>query len=167
MLLTHKKHSISAIYPCMQKLFIPTLDKTLLKAWSRDFQDPDIVQKMIEGYRKITKCIISETWRESQYKISHRAHSTYFHPKEPQDTKQQTPKCPKCQQDKPTLLHSLWTCPLIQEYWEKVVDYIFQITQVYIDREPFFCLFNIIPTKGTPSSERQKRAAGTFVNNQE
>lgn len=62
MIIKLNNNSISTMYPHIQKLFIPSLDSSLLKAWTKDFQDPDIVQKITKGYRGIVKCMTSEAW---------------------------------------------------------------------------------------------------------
>lgn len=79
-----------------------------------------------------------------------RAYSTYFHTQDPQDTTHHIPKCPKC-------LHCLWAWPTMSNYWDTVLDYIQQVSNTHIEKEPYLCLFNILPANDQPDSERQRK----------
>lgn len=102
----------------------------------------DLTDLILEGYLKLQKLTIAEHWKETQYKLMHRAYSTQLYKMENQEqikspekakkhkknttkdsTKERvvqpegkTAKCPKCNHENPTLKHFMWTCQAIQTF---------------------------------------------------
>lgn len=46
----------------------------LTSQWSWDFKMDNIISKILQGYRRVCKIIINQTWPEKQYKVMHQAY---------------------------------------------------------------------------------------------
>lgn len=46
--------------------------------WGKDFPDPEIVDKILQGYKSILRLVPNEQWRETQLKIIHRAYIPFI-----------------------------------------------------------------------------------------
>lgn len=122
------------------------LQATSLASWSSDLNFPDAVHRIITGFNS-TCTYVTEFWHEQQFKIMHRAYIPFL------SSLQQTPKrqCPLCDQERPTLLHRLWTCPHISAFWNQVENFTFQVTGRTPTKDIFPILFGYL---GTPISNR-------------
>lgn len=94
---------------------------------------------------EVCKTMCSEIWRESQFKIKHRAYSTFFYKgyKPYKRQKQYTLICPECNTPKPTLTHCLWECARLHTFWLKVRQYMQEVTRTEIPMGK--TLFHITP----------------------
>lgn len=112
-LLDEKQYSIAELYPQLQMIAIPTLELSSMARWNDDLPIKDVTRPLLAGYKDTCKLITSKLWRESQFKILHRAYLSYFHiGKELNPGKTQfTLVCPKCSLLKPTIKHNFWDCP--------------------------------------------------------
>lgn len=128
--------------------------KVMEQTFSRPGSDTEIDHRVFPNKE------MSEVWKETLFKIIHRAYSTYFH-KTP--TKDKTkPGCPKCAEEKPNLLHCLWTCPTISKCWDTILEYHRKITGKDINKEPYYCLFNIIPPPSTKDQQKQRTCTSSI-----
>lgn len=112
------------------------------------FNDNTLPERILEGYRHIHKLTISETWRETQFQIIHRAYYL-FRTNEAGSTQAQ---CPWCSLPYHTLLHRLWECPTITRYWNLVPAHIFKINNIQLPNNPLLCIFGCEPLPSTSSS---------------
>lgn len=140
--------------------------------WKKDFPTEDLTELVLEGYLKIQKLTIAENWKETQFKLMHRAYSTQLYERNDQEgpnpskninggtqmaSKENEPipqnskgpsqsrkgaECPKCKLKQPTLVHLLWECPPIQAYW---CDIQTLITSKPMELSPQKCILNILP----------------------
>ncbi len=53
--------------------------------------------------------------------------------------------CIKCLVDKGTLLHCMWNCPKMQEFWKEVAIFIFQMISINLPMKPEIFILGIIP----------------------
>lgn len=116
--------------------------------WSGILGDEELSEKILEGYRQVRKLTISETWRETQFKIIHRAYYPFYFTK---DNPSQM-KCPWCSEPRPTLLHRLWDCTAITTFWNAVLDHIDRINKAQIPRDQLLCLFGYTPQTAPPTT---------------
>lgn len=96
-------YSISSIH---SYLIMHQLDKYQLapfQKWSTIFNDNTLPEKILEGYRRINKLTILESWHETQIKIIHRA----YYPFRINKADSTQAQCPWCSLSRPTLLHCL------------------------------------------------------------
>lgn len=136
------------IYPSLNKLFHNRKLSQPGNKWQKDVQGADIQDKLLTGYHKITKLAINKTSKETQYKILHRAYIPFLNlPHQPEAS-----PCPKFRTRKPTLLHMLWSCPMIDTFWDQVFDYVKLITKTLIPKDEIFLLFHYDKTQKNPRS---------------
>lgn len=111
-----KQYSIAKLYPQLQMYTTPTLEQSFMARWNIELPIEEVASHLLARYRDTCK-IISEIWRESQFKIIHKAYLPYFHTGKDlkPDKNKLTSICPKCSSPKPTLKHTLWDCPKIQQ----------------------------------------------------
>lgn len=53
--------------------------------------------------------------------------------------------CIKCSDDKGTLLHCMWNCPKVQEFWKEVAIFISQMVSINLPMKPEIFILGIIP----------------------
>lgn len=83
---------------------------------------------------------------------------TYFTPVRLNKICQNTPDtCIKCTSDKGTLLHCMWGCPKVQEFWKEVVLLIFQMISVNLPMNPEIFILGIFPDNIVHCSSTRKR----------
>lgn len=63
-----------------------------LQKWSAIFNDTELPEKILNGYRYIHKLTVAETWWETQFKIIHRA----YHPFRTSMMNSTQSQCPQC-----------------------------------------------------------------------
>lgn len=157
------QYAIAVSYPTIRTLFLEKEGENLNTPWKKDFQDIIDKEHLLIGHLKITNLITSESWRETQLKIYHRAYSVFFRPladtNESEKPLRIIPKCPKCLALKPTLKHALWTCPMIENFWKQVQDYASQILKVQCNRDPLLCLFGMDTVKDTDITTHSRPVA--------
>ena len=103
-----------------------------------------------EWEREMSAQITGETWGEClcnasrcsinvrdiliQFKVIHRLHYTKsrLHKMFPAVS----PICGKCKIYEGTLLHSLWSCPKIQPFWEKIFDFLSGASDINLKPDP-------------------------------
>lgn len=105
-----RRYAISHLYPKLQMLFLKSIDSSLVAQWLKDFPEIQSVEELLTGYAAIARTTPSEVWRETQFKILHRAYSTYLHPATNSTTtfvSEERVICPKCYRQSPLLAHSL------------------------------------------------------------
>lgn len=143
-----KEYSISTIYSHLIQHQSRKYRLTPFQKWSHLLGDEDLPDKILDGYRLIRKLTISETWRETQFKIIHRAYFPFrFNKEDPSQA-----LCPWCSLPRPTLLHRLWECPVVTNYWNDVVAYINKTSHINLHRDCLLCLFSITPSASSSSS---------------
>lgn len=145
-ILKSKDYSISNIY---SHLIQHQTRKYCLKPfqkWAHLLGDNYLPEKILEGYRHIRKFTTSETWRETQFKIIHRAYFPFcFNKTDPSQA-----QCPWCSTPRPTLLHRLWDCITVATYWNAVIAYINKINNTRITKDSY--LFSIPPSSSSSSA---------------
>lgn len=72
-ILQSKDYSISNIYSHLIQHQSWKYCLTPFQKWSHILGDEELPDKILEGYRLVRKLTTSETWRETQFKIIHRA----------------------------------------------------------------------------------------------
>lgn len=72
--ISESKHATKAICHALNHLFTPNKTQQHLNYWLKDFPTEDLPQKLIYGYQKLPKVAITESWRETQFWITHRAY---------------------------------------------------------------------------------------------
>ncbi len=53
--------------------------------------------------------------------------------------------CIKCSVDRGTLLHCMWNCPKVQEFWKEVAFFISQMVSINLPMKPEMFILGIIP----------------------
>lgn len=156
-LVANNKHSISDIYtPLIAKFSVP-LQNTSMSSWTKDLPDLLTVEDIVRGY-KITRAIIQcESWRETQFKIMHRA----YYPFSTTGSPDIGPACPWCLSNKPTLLHRFWTCTPIVTFWSSVTHFITNVTLFHSVLDIKFLLFGCPPHAEPYSSAYNRLPRGT------
>lgn len=115
--LTQKTYAIIDIFPSLSRIFYKRAGHRPEKGWKKDFPGENMENNFLKGYYKISRLAINESWRETQFKILHRAYIPFLHI--PDQSKKV--KCPKCLMDRPTLQHKLWSCPKVRKFWDQVL----------------------------------------------
>lgn len=147
LLLTQKHNYITTIHPHIQKLFLPPIASSFMKSLQKEFHDPNLTERILTGYHQPTRCIITETWRETHFRIIHRRYSTFFCPSTTISATSHISKCPKCLQEKPSLLHCMWSCTHLKKYWRNILDYIQKVTKSKLRTDFYVWLFIVFPTQ--------------------
>lgn len=154
-----KTYSLSNIYP-HQSAFLNPIEKTNLIKWNQDFPKPDMITHLLERYTNIKRIMASKDWRETHYKVLHRANSTVWYPDTTHRNRKTPSRCPKCQQENFTLIHCFWTCTTIQRFWTDTMAYIKEVTKLEIQQDPHLCILNIHP-KRQNYKHRTKQTSST------
>lgn len=105
--------------------------------WGKDFPDPDLVVKILQGLNKVQQLTPNVIWRETQLKIIHRAHIPFLSSK----TDQSKASCPLCHQPRPSLTHHFWPCLYLSTFWEQVLSYILKVTLLKLPKDPLLLIF--------------------------
>lgn len=105
-----------------------------------------------EGIQQYIPLMISARDRYIQLKFLHQAYYTpqrlaKIYPSYPD-------RCPKCNTDTGTFLHVVWSCPLLQQFWKEVVQYINSIGNLAITLNPRVLLLGICDTLTTNTHKR-------------
>lgn len=130
-------YKISDIYkPLLNKSSLP-LSSSSIKNWNKDFPDPNLVEKILQGLNAVQKITPNEIWRETQLKIAHRAHMPFLSSK----TDKNKAICPLCKHQKPSLAHRFWHCSYISTFWDQVIAYIFKVTLTKLPKDPLLLIF--------------------------
>lgn len=124
---------------------IPTIEN--LTRWNDDYPTPDMIERFLAGYKDTCRLTTSELWRETQYKILHRAYTPYFYKgsKLKLEEEKYISRCPKCSTPKPTLKHCSWECSKIQAYWDKITYFLQRVTKDPTTEDPHIYFLNIKP----------------------
>lgn len=64
--------------------------------------------------------MINEHWRETKLKKVHRAYVPYFVPHSDNAEARSGSMCSKCETLRPILMHCMWLCPHIAQFWDRV-----------------------------------------------
>lgn len=166
---TWQTYKTAVSYPKIRILFSEPRIENQDPPWKKDFTNIRDKDQLLDGYLKITRTTVSESWKETQLKILHRAYSMFFRQMEGGGDKRQPktdtirPCCPKCHITKPTLKHALWSCPSVEQFWTQV--HCFAMNTLYgrdnknTDKDPLLCLFGIEPTPGPYAKTGQRNTA--------
>lgn len=105
-----------------------------------------------EGIKQYIPLMISARDRYIQLKFLHQAYYT------PQRLAKIYPsysdRCPNCNTDAGTFLHVVWSCPLLQQFWREVVQYISLIGNLTVALDPRVLLLGICDTLTTNTHKR-------------
>ena len=140
--LLHSRGQISLLY----KLFVSKskeLSQNLLQAWRTDLQENLTEEEWSKACLLAQTQSINTNSKLLQYKWITRLYITpaklhHFNPNIP-DT------CVKCKDQKGTLFHCMWECPLILSLWRQVLDLASQIIGEDVPLSPKLCLLNLYP----------------------
>lgn len=72
-LLQNRSYSILDTYVSLNCYVRKPLAHSPISKWNKDFPDDILADKLIYGYNKVQKLMINELWRESEFKLLHRA----------------------------------------------------------------------------------------------
>lgn len=140
-LLAKYRHSITDIYHPLNEKFTKPIHKTSIKSWIADGQAN--IENILKSYRITRNIIPNESWRETQFKLMHRAYYP-FSSKLPSTT---GASCPWCSLHKPSLLHHLWLCSRINIYWFTILKFIQEAANFQPEKDPMLLFFGYPPTK--------------------
>lgn len=97
-LIAQKTYAIKDFYPSLSKIFYKPAGNKPGEGWEKEFPGEETDPNFLKGYCKISRLAINEAWRETQFKILHRAYIPFLHiPDQPEKK-----KCPKCLMARPT-----------------------------------------------------------------
>lgn len=137
-LLNKCTYPISDIYKSLRSDINTNTAKVLFKNWHKGLPEVYLCDKFLEGYLKLCKCIINETWRETQFKLIHRAFIPFLSSNSPSHLA----AYPQCGSKKPSLFHRFWLCPPISTFWDHIITFIHRITELLIPKTPQLLLFS-------------------------
>ncbi len=114
-----------------------------LNAWKADLREEITMEQWSDA------CKAAQTWmgntrlRLLQYNWLMRV---YITPEKLNKFNSKIPDlCDRCWKDKGTLLHCLWMCPRIKEFWEEVRVTVQEVLSIRIELEPKFFLLGLYP----------------------
>lgn len=109
MLISQGTYAMKDIYPCPGNIFIASKPVKPGAFWTKEFPDLDLPKKILMGHLKLMKHVMNEAWRETQYKILHKAYIPFLIILDKPDTV----LCTKRDAPKPSLFHKLYECPAV------------------------------------------------------
>lgn len=77
------KRSLAILYRMIRDKYVRSDTHTFFASWKRWLQIPNISSQMLSGWQIIKKCVISEKWRESHFKMMHAAIYAFNIPPDP------------------------------------------------------------------------------------
>lgn len=84
----NNKVRISPINPHIQRLFLPKLEDTTTANWKNDLPTEHLTDLMLEEYLKLQKLTVAKNWKETQFKLMHRAYSMQLYKRAHQESLQ-------------------------------------------------------------------------------
>lgn len=154
-------YKISDIYkPLLHKSSLP-LSSSSVENWRKDFPDPNLVEKILQGLNTVHKLIPNEIWRETQLKIAHRAYMPLLSSK----SDQSKAFCPLCNLPKPSLTHRFWNCSYISTFWDQVLSYIFEVTLLKLPKDRLLLIFGHWDPKLLPWSHTTTNTGHMGISN--
>lgn len=136
-LITQKNYSISTTYKLLQINVNSTSSEDLFGKWKEELRTIDSVDNILRGYLKIRKITINKAWRETQFKLIHKAYIPALFLR---STTHKT-TCPQCGQHKLSLAHRLWHCPWTSFFWDQVTELFKNVIGLNIPNSPHLMLF--------------------------
>lgn len=132
-------HALSATY---QLLITPLDDFRLhyIDEWERDLQCTLTTRQKQNILHFTYRSSICTKMQETNYKILTRWYNTpaKIHKIFPSSSD----RCWRCQNDRGTILHIFWTCPLLERFWRTVQNTIQKFTDRQIANDPAFFLLH-------------------------
>uniref|UniRef100_A0AAX7UZI2 Reverse transcriptase zinc-binding domain-containing protein n=1 Tax=Astatotilapia calliptera TaxID=8154 RepID=A0AAX7UZI2_ASTCA len=128
------KGIVSSIYTIINEK-LPDYNKTSLKRkWEADL---GYVYEEVEWYHLMEQAqtmLISTNHRQMQFNIFHR---TYYTPYRLHKIDiNYSPKCLRCKVIDGDLLHMLWNCPVIEEFWRRTTEIISRVIGIQVEMDP-------------------------------
>lgn len=108
-------YGLSFLYEFLRKKLARGGHENMFQPWGTLLDDPELPRKILEGMQSLRKHVICETWRETLFKIGHRALYGFNLPN-PKKDPSRIRACPKCGQQLTDLWHGLWLCLAIQSF---------------------------------------------------
>lgn len=91
-----KSYGLLNLYWSVRKLFARNSSPAMFKAWENIISTPDYVKVILGGWSSVRKDVLCESWRESHFKLIHKAIYGFNIPRS-EDNPTRIIACPKCQ----------------------------------------------------------------------
>lgn len=125
-----------------------------LSSWRNDLQLDISTEEWEKACHLAQTQSINTRGRLLQYKWLFRTYITpvklnHFNPNIPDN-------CPKCNIERGTLLHCIWECKKLQDFWKDTLRLISRLTECIIPVEPRLCLLHIYPEDFGANAKKRK-----------